>query len=455
MRFKIKWANIRWFNVQNSVDKLQKKIYYFSKLNNIVQVRRLQRKLFKSRKARLLSIYKIVRQNRFIKFAGIDSLLSLKSSYYYRLSVNLGKVIYNSPIRHLYFFNIYEHKSYHLLLYSMADRCQQEFFKTLMQPEWDAKFEQNSFGFISGKTCYDILYKVRKLLSTYYMHSMTLDISKCIFFVNLDILISKINFFGFFKHQINIWLKSFRFNCFSSSARSYLYFQGRSIYILFINIILYGLELKLNVKFNTSSMLDFLYLFRYFNIILVFHTSLIFLISSRNSIFEFFKRSSINIYKIKDCFNKSKFLSSLTFNFLGFTVTQFNFKNNFKFNNLIFRNRNKTFFYPSLHSILRHQNYFHCLILKKGKRLGQRILINKLNVIIKAWIKFFGNFDSNLTGHVVKQDYLLYLKLLRWVKRHKGSVKKGLSYWQPLGSNKWVFMTIDRTAVLKYHLHYV
>jgi RNA-directed DNA polymerase len=141
--------------------------------------------------------------------------------------------------------------------------------------------------------------------------------------------------------------------------------------------------------------------------------------------------------------------------FLGFTIRQFRAIYGLRFSKLSITSHYNTYLYPSKKTILRHQRSLHHLILVQGRKFGQRILIGKLNLIIKAWISYFGNFNSNLTGHIVKQDYLLYLKLSRWVKRQKGSLKKGLSYWQTLGSNNWIFMTKDRKSVLKYHLYYI
>jgi RNA-directed DNA polymerase len=185
------------------------------------------------------------------------------------------------------------------------------------------------------------------------------------------------------------------------------------------------------------------------------HTSLKFLFIIRINIFQFLKKagivaSFINFYSVQ-----GNFPNLITQDFLGFTIRQFRSTNSFVQNQTIVLSRNSTYFYPSAKNILRHQEYLRHLVLIQGKTFTQKVLISKLNIIIKAWSQYFGNFNSNLLGHIVKQDYLLYLKLRRWVKRQKGSVKKGISYWQPFGSNNWVFITMERSAILINHLHYI
>jgi RNA-directed DNA polymerase len=334
----------------------------------------------------------------------------------------------------------------------MADRCQQELFKILMLPEWDAKFDLNSFGFNSGRTCYDALYRLRNFLSDNYMNSFTIDISKCVFLLKSGLLLSKINFVGFCRFQIQMWLKFFYLGDFSLYQISYSHFQGRSVYILMINIILYGIHLKLNIDLQNSPLFKFFHFLNYFTTFLVINRSWRLLFNFRISILKFLGQAQVRVFKIKCSINRNKLKNLGNFDFLGFTVKQFRLKNNFHFNKLKGYN---TFFYPSAKNIFLHHQYLRYLVLKRGRMFKQDILIDKLNLVIKAWVHYFGNFDSNLTGHIVKQDYLLYLKLRRWVKRKKGSVKRGLSYWQSFGSNNWVFMTMDRSSILKYHLHYI
>lgn len=196
---------------------------------------------------------------------------------------------------------------------------------------------------------------------------------------------------------------------------------------------------------------------RYFNSFIIIDTNLKVILACKNIIFEFFRRVGFFLFPV-DFFNRFNATFSLetisyihSFNFkllyfLGFIMRQLRLVGSFRFTKFSIANSYKSFLYPSKKSILQHQHYLHYLILIKGKRFGQRILIEKLNLIIKAWVSFFGNFNSNLTGHIVKQDYLLYLKLSQWVKRQRGSIKKGLYYWQAFGSNNWVFM---RVGVLK------
>lgn len=443
-----------WLRIQLTVDVIQKKIFYFSKNNDIIKVRFLQNKLFKSRRARLLSIYKIINLRKQFNFTGIDSLVKLKCSHSFELGLKMVDSLYSGSLRSIYFFKFPQRKNYMLFSSTLADRAKQELFKIVMVPEWEARFNEGSFGFITGKSCYDALYLIKRHIAKVYTYTFTFDVSKFFRLVNSHIVLAKINFIGFCKQQLRFWLKSF-FVLKSELYNSFFFFTIGSIFIIIINIVFTGIDLSLNMFLDRLGFFFVnLQFIRYFNSFIIIDTNLKVILACKNIIFEFFRRVGFFLFAV-DFFNRFNATFSLetisyihSFNFkllyfLGFIMRQLRLVGSFRFTKFSIANSYKSFLYPSKKSILQHQHYLHYLILIKGKRFGQRILIEKLNLIIKAWVSFFGNFNSNLTGHIVKQDYLLYLKLSQWVKRQRGSIKKGLYYWQAFGSNNWVFMRVD------------
>ena len=95
--------------------------------------------------------------------------------------------------------------------------------------------------------------------------------------------------------------------------------------------------------------------------------------------------------------------------------------------------------YPSKESTNAHQEHLHHVVLKLGKKLDQETLVNKLNPIIRGWANYFGISHANTTGHLGKQDYLLYLKLRKWAKRIKGKSAKATDFWYRSKEKKWCF----------------
>ena len=140
------------------------------------------------------------------------------------------------------------------------------------------------------------------------------------------------------------------------------------------------------------------------------------------------------------------------FDFLGFTIKQFKTKHRSAKATTGELLGYKTLVYPSRKSIKKYQQKLHDLILKDGKQYKQSALIKKLNPIIRGWASYFGVSDVNTTGHLGKQDYLMYLKLRRWAKRKSKTSGKGAKYWSRLRSNKWTFR--DKDIVLLKHIDY-
>ncbi|MGI9214783.1 MAG: reverse transcriptase N-terminal domain-containing protein [Gammaproteobacteria bacterium] len=463
-QIQIKWKNISWTNVQLYIDKFQRRIYYFSQSNNICKVRILQNMLLQSRKARLLSIYKVIRNNRCFNFAGFDLLINLKFPQYCELGLKIINTSFVTPLRPV-FLTKFSKSRYSLFFHSsLADQAKQELFKIVMLPEWEAKFEISSFGFVSGRNGYDVLFLLKTWFRKSYKYVFVFNILETLDFFNYFILLAKVNLVGFFNSQLKVWINSLFLTRPNYTNLYFLLSKSRSILILMINILLNGIKFKLNIYLVRygffSSMLKFL---RYFNYLFIVNNNFDYICLCKYIIFKFFVRLGLNLsYTNLVCCshnnanNENDFtFYSLAFDFLGFTIRWFRRLHCFKFNDLTVSFNSNIFLYPSKLSILRHQNCLHDLILIQGKRFGQKILIGKLNLILKSWTRYFGNFDGNLTGYIVKQDYLLYLKLRRWVKRQKGSIKKGFNYWQHFGSKKWLFMTKDCKNFLKCHLHYV
>jgi len=72
-----KWSDINWKIVEKNVFNIQKKIYKFSKINDLKQVYRYQKLLITSFKSKLLAVRKVTQDNSGKKTAGVDGIKSL------------------------------------------------------------------------------------------------------------------------------------------------------------------------------------------------------------------------------------------------------------------------------------------------------------------------------------------------------------------------------------------
>ncbi|HEY9642568.1 MAG TPA: reverse transcriptase/maturase family protein [Coleofasciculaceae cyanobacterium] len=61
----------------------------------------------------------------------------------------------------------------------MADRALQALVKLVLEPEWEARFEPNSYGFRPGRSCHDAIEAIFLCINRRPKYVLDADISKC------------------------------------------------------------------------------------------------------------------------------------------------------------------------------------------------------------------------------------------------------------------------------------
>ena len=61
----------------------------------------------------------------------------------------------------------------------MKDRATQALLKQALEPEWEAIFEPNSYGFRPGRGCHDAIQAIFSAIKTQDKYVLDADISKC------------------------------------------------------------------------------------------------------------------------------------------------------------------------------------------------------------------------------------------------------------------------------------
>ena len=478
-----KWAELPWKKFEKILYKLQKRIYQASSRGDVVKVRRLQKLLIKSRSAKCLAVRRVTQENQGRKTAGVDGVKSLNPKQRLELVAQISLSSKASPVRRVWIPKPGKDETRPLGIPTMYDRVVQGLVKMALEPEWEAKFEPNSYGFRPGRSCQDAIEAIFAAIKQVPKYVLDADISQCFAQIDQEKLLKKINTFPTLRRQIRAWLKAGIWENQQTFPTTKGTPQGGVLSPLLANIALHGMEECVKEFAETLDQKDCLgnqqgkrdkrkslNLIRYADDFVILHQEHSVVQSCRELISEWLKDMGL---KLKP--SKTRLTHSLHnvgrekagFDFLGFNIRQYkvgkyNSGKNTQGKLLGF----KTLIKPSPKNI--HQHYTQLAeLINKSKSSKQEALINKLNPVIRGWCNYFSTVvSSKAFSHV---DQLLWWKLWKWARgRHPKKRKKWLknkyfsreSYYDQkenkLISRDWIFATTKDGNInyrLLFHAH--
>lgn len=232
------WKTLPWRKLERKVFKLQKQIYRAACRGQRAKARRLQRLLIHSWAAKVLAVRRVTQDNAGKKTAGIDGLKSLPPNQRLLLAQRLksgwGKA---SPTRRVWISkpgNTEELRP--LNIPTLEDRARQTLFKLALEPQWEAKFEPNSFGFRPGRSCHDAIMAIYLQICHQPKWILDADLAKCFDTIAQQPLLKKLNTSPFITRQIRAWLRAGVMDNFQYSETSQGVPQGGSLSPLLANV---------------------------------------------------------------------------------------------------------------------------------------------------------------------------------------------------------------------------
>jgi RNA-directed DNA polymerase len=187
------WNTINWKKIQRNVFKLQKRIYQASQRGDVTSMRKLQKLLLKSNAANLLAVRKVTQYNQGKKTAGVDGVRKLSPVQRMKLSkLNLleAKV---KPTRRIWIPKPNSDEKRPLGIPVMKDRAAQALVKLALEPEWEARFEANSYGFRPGRSVHDAIEAIFLPIKSVPKYVLDADIEKCFDRISHEKLLGKLN----------------------------------------------------------------------------------------------------------------------------------------------------------------------------------------------------------------------------------------------------------------------
>jgi RNA-directed DNA polymerase len=173
------WNRLPWKRFERQVFKLQKRIYQASQRGDVRTVHRLQRLVMKSWAARCLAVRKVTQDNQGKKTAGVDGVKSLTPSQRLTLARTLHLSSKAMPVRRVYIPKPGTTERRALGIPIMRDRATQALVKLALEPEWEAKFEPNSYGFRPGRCCHDAIEAIWAIINKKARYVLDADIARC------------------------------------------------------------------------------------------------------------------------------------------------------------------------------------------------------------------------------------------------------------------------------------
>jgi RNA-directed DNA polymerase len=458
------WRDIRWRKLERVVLKLQKRIYKASQRGDDKAIRRLQKTLMKSWSAKCLAVRRVTQDNKGKKTAGVDGVKSLTPIQRLELVSKLRLNRKAKPTKRVWIPKPGTEEKRPLGIPVMYDRALQALVKLAIEPEWEARFEPNSYGFRPGRSCHDATEAIFTAINQKAKYVLDADIAKCFDRIDHKALLQKLNTSPTSSRQVRAWLKAGVMDGGQMFPTSEGTPQGGVISPLLANIALHGLENRINQAFPTmvkNSRETWFHkkgeifrtpnLIRYADDFVVLHEDITVVQRCQQIIAEWLKDMGLELKpsKTRISHTLNEYQGNVGFDFLGFNIRQYPISKNRSGKNskgepLGF----KTFIKPSQEAIKRHIEEIGNII-KAHISKPQKALIGKLNPVIQGWANYYSTQVSKETFS--KIDHIIYQQLLAWSKQsHTGTpVKEIISKcWMTVGDNHWVFATKDEKGNL-------
>src|SRR5258708_24438071 len=159
-----RWEHLPWETMERQVFKLQKRSYQASQRGDVKTVHHLQRLLMKSWSAKCLAVRRVTQDNQGKHTAGVDGVKSLTPAQRLNLVKELNAEPVAKPVKRVWIPKPGTQEKRGLGIPVIYDRAQQSLVKLALEPEWEAKFEPNSYGFPPGRSCHDAIKSIRLVI---------------------------------------------------------------------------------------------------------------------------------------------------------------------------------------------------------------------------------------------------------------------------------------------------
>lgn len=408
------WADIDWHAVETNVRRLQERIHRATEKGEWRKVKNLQKLLVRATSNKLLAIRRVTQENQGKHTAGVDGVVCDTPEArleLFREGLSL-KGYKPSPVRRVYIPKS-RGKLRPLGIPTVKDRVMQALVKAALEPEWEARFEANSYGFRPGRCTMDAVEAIHTTVNKEGSSQWVLDadISGCFDNIEQEPLLSRL---PVFTATIRRWLKAgvIELGHFSETVAGTP--QGGIISPLLANVALDGMERLFSSERPNGSFISpalrkgldkGISLIRYADDFVVTAPS--------REILETYVRPRLEVFLRERglALNEAKTrIVHLTegFNFVGFQIRRF---------------KNRTLTMPQKEKVLAHLRAIKDYLANHQQATTGQV-IRDLGPLIRGWASYYRHCAAKRT--FAKVQYGIWQMLWKWATRRHP--KKGLRW---------------------------
>src|SRR6266542_745173 len=449
-----RWDELPWKKFRRTVWKLQTRIYRARLQGNVKLVRKLQKLLLQSRAAKFLAVRRVAQENSGKKTAGVDGVKSLTTTQRLRLALSLELDSKARPARRVWIEKKDSDELRPLGIPVMCDRALQSLVKEALEPEWEARFEANSYGFRPGRSCHDAIDAIFKAISLKAKFALDADIAKCFDRIDHTALLAKVNASPPVQRQLKAWLKAGVMDggeLFPTEAGT---MQGGTVSPMLANMALHGLETAIVSSFPRQKGLT-LSVLGYADDFVVLHADRRVVAKSAVIAQDWLRpmRLELKASKTRIAHTLEEIDGRAGFDFLGFKIRQYKVGRTKSAKNTNGKQLGfKTIIKPSDKAIRKHVQSLRQTI-DNHRGVTQTQLISALNRTIDGWARYYSTVVSGKVFSKLSDSR--FQMLWRWAKRrHPNKGKKGVAnrYWGVDQGQGWNFQSPGRPRLRK-HVH--
>lgn len=445
------WNTLNWRVIEKCVFKLQKRIYQASRRGDVKTVHRLQKLLLHSWSAKCLAIRRVTQDNRGKKTAGIDGVKSLSPTNRMRLVQILHLHAKARPVRRVWIPKRGTTEKRGLGIPVMWDRATQALTKLALEPEWEARFEPNSYGFRPGRSAHDAIEAIYNAINKKAKFILDADIAKCFDQISHTALLEKLQTFPLVRRAIKGWLQAGVMDGEDLFPTKEGTPQGGPLSPLLANVALHGLETAIRAAFPRQKRINGTWhrwkpqVIRYADDFVVAHHDLEAIKQVQSLVSQWLRELGLELKpsKTRITHTLSPHEGEVGFDFLGWNVRQHAVGKTHSGKSQGQWLGFKTMITPSKDAQAEHQRALREKI-QQDKMATQSHLIGDLNKIITGWTNYHATVASKRVFSRMRQQ--MYSKLRSWAfHRHPNKSRTWVveKYWHPDSEGKWDFHVKD------------